>query len=127
MKPSKRQAVVIKDKEKFEDRLMKDLRAGKKILFHSSSKENLKRICNYVKGLDYKVLDYHGDMDDNLKMRSGTNVNQTWKEYDLVAYTPSITVGVNFTDFEYFDKKYFMGYNSCTVRDSIQALNPKSW
>jgi hypothetical protein len=56
-------------------------------------------------------------------MSSGTNVNQSWKEYDLVAYTPSITVGVNFTDFKYFDKKYFIGYNSCTVRDSIQALD----
>lgn len=122
-KPEQRQALIIKDKEKFENQLLKDLREGKKILFHCSSKENLRRICNYVEGLGYKVLAYHGDMDDNIKLNTGTDVNKEWAKYDMVAYTPSITVGVNFTKAQYFDKKYFMGYNSCLVRDSIQALD----
>jgi hypothetical protein len=48
-KPPPRNALVIKDKEKFENALLKDIEAGKKIIFHCSSKENVKRICNSIK------------------------------------------------------------------------------
>jgi hypothetical protein len=173
-KPPPRDALVIKDKEKFENALLKDIEAGKKIIFHCSSKENVKRICNSIKSIErddnddnedevdnqdkeniddeeddkednenenvekllmrrrekrkmkqkYKVLVYHGEMDDKLKMETATNVNVEWKKYDLVAYSPSINTGLNFTDDKYFDKKYFMGSkNSAVVRDAVQAID----
>jgi hypothetical protein len=256
-KPPPRNALVIKDKEKFENALLKDLEEGLRIVFHCSSKENVKRICNSIKNKyasnkvlekrkeaydrmkeykknkilekrkikleerkrkkkekkekkkkwlkklskysnctdeeeseeetkeeeinyevndeeleisddeveiksesemssddgdsddgdrdedvkreswkkkkkkkteekakKYKVLVYHGDMDDKLKMKTATNVNYFWKKYDLIGYSPSINTGLNFTDDKYFDKKYFMGSkNSACCRDAIQAID----
>jgi hypothetical protein len=123
-KPDPREALIVKNQYKFEHMLKKDLEAGKKIIFHSSSKKAQKRICNNLEECGYSVLHYHADMSDKVKMETATNVDKSWTDYVLVAYTPSITTGLSFMDFKYFDKKYFLGVSgSALVRDSIQALD----
>ena len=59
--------------------------------------------------------DIFKDVDDLL------NVNEKWLELDLLVYTSSITVGVNF-DTSHFDELFI--YSSCksgNVRDIFQS------
>ncbi len=101
--------------------LLKSLRSGKKCIFVTASKQRgdeflikLQRTTDKIK---YK---FYNSSSPNLQ-EDLSNVNESWKELDLLMYTSSITVGVNF-DIEHFDLLYM--YSSCKsscVRDMFQA------
>lgn len=131
-KPKSRQAIDLtqsanpldsrKSKENLLAQLMKSLRNGKKCLCVSSSKDTLFKYIEHInKELPHiKIWCCHSDADVKTKAEL-CNVNETWIKYDLVIYTSSITVGVNF-DLAYFDQLFLIisGY-ACSVRDIFQA------
>jgi hypothetical protein len=106
-----------------QDHLMNSLIEGKKCIFITASKargfEFLNKIKDLIKSNDLKYKFYHSgnkDIQDDL-----LNVNQEWIKLQLLMYTSSITVGVNF-DIQHFDRLYI--YSSCRsscVRDIFQA------
>ncbi len=73
-----------------------------------------------------KVLTYNKSTSSR-DMENLKYINDTWKSASLVATTPKITVGCNFspegdsTDPE-FDIKICLGVHSCTARDMFQSL-----
>jgi hypothetical protein len=98
--------------------LLQDLKLNKKIFFVSASKEKVdyleKLILKHLPEKKYKV--YHSSSKEKI-----TNVNQDWKDVDLIVVSPSVTVGVNY-DLEDFDLLYLYGSpNSCCVRDIFQS------
>jgi len=107
--------------DNLKNQLIESLKKGKKCVFVVASqlkgKDYINDILRYVPNIKYKF--YHSqnnhDVDDLL------NVNEAWYGLDLLMYTSTITVGVNF-DLEYFDELYM--YSSCkssTVRDNFQS------
>jgi hypothetical protein len=98
--------------------LIQDLKLNKKIFFVSASKEKVdyleKLILKHLPEKKYKI--YHSSSKEKIK-----NVNQDWKDVDLVVVSPSVTVGVNY-DLEDVDVLYLYGSpNSCCVRDIFQS------
>jgi hypothetical protein len=98
--------------------LVQDLKLDKKIFFVSASKEKVdyleKLILKHLPEKKYKI--YHSSSKEKIK-----NVNEDWKDVDLVVVSPSVTVGVNY-DLEDFDLLYLYGSpNSCCVRDIFQS------
>jgi hypothetical protein len=98
--------------------LMMDLKLNKKIFFVSASKEKVdyleKLILKHLPEKKYKI--YHSSSKEKI-----TNVNEDWKNVDLVIVSPSVTVGVNY-ELEDFDLLYLYGSpNSCCVRDIFQS------
>lgn len=73
-----------------------------------------------------KVLTYNKST-ASVEMENLIYINDTWKSASLVATTPKITVGCNFSpegdssDPE-FDMKVCLGVHSCTARDMFQSL-----
>jgi hypothetical protein len=107
--------------DKLQDHMIESLRNGKKCIFVTASKQRGEEFLNRMRPklphIKYKFYnsnnyDDRGDLLD---------VNTHWNELDLLMYTSSITVGVNF-DIEHFDLLYV--YSSCKsscVRDIFQS------
>lgn len=98
--------------------LIQDLKLNKKIFFVSASKEKVdyleKLILKHLPEKKYKI--YHSSSKEKIK-----NVNEDWKDVDLIVVSPSVTVGINY-DLEDFDLLYLYGSpNSCCVRDIFQS------
>ncbi|KAJ3082836.1 hypothetical protein HK102_001438, partial [Quaeritorhiza haematococci] len=67
-----------------------------------------------------KAADFFDDIVE--VMNELKDVNRSWRKYQVVVYTPSITVGVSFDIPNHFHSIFvFAGTQSCTVRDMIQA------
>ena len=103
------------------------LKQGKKIVFPTNSKtfalQLEQRITAFntqqsVRGLQivkYKI--YTENTSNKERDELANNVNEIWISYDLIIYTPVITVGINFDVPEYFDVVFLYGCSSsCSVR-----------
>lgn len=101
--------------------LIKQLKNGKKCYYVSNSKNILDRfeiLLHKNLGPDFSYKYYNSKSSDFRK--DFENVNSTWKKYNLIMTSPSITVGINF-DEKWFDEVYMcIGAMSCCVRDVIQ-------
>jgi hypothetical protein len=112
----------IEKKENFLTKLLLDLGQGKKIfLFSSSNKALTEDFLPKIKSThpNKKVIEYHSKFTSiNL-----TNVNENWKDADIIACTSTITVGCNFDKENVFDKVYVYANASSKnlVRDIFQA------
>ena len=124
-KPQERIAIECK-REKKDDRLLsqllKSLEMKKKCVFVTASKAKghayIETILKHIPTLTYK---FYNSSNKNDVKTDLTNVNNTWSGLDLLVYTSSITVGVNF-DLVYFDELFI--YSSCCaglVRDIFQS------
>lgn len=113
---TQRTCFVCPDFEEFENSLIQDLAKGKKLCFASSSKKKLQIICKEAESLDYKVLWYTGDG------KSEEVWLESWKNYDLVAYSPTISAGVSYEE-KHFDKVYgYFSSHSCPAEECEQML-----
>ena len=116
----KRTCIDVGDLKGLQARLIKDLRAGKKIFFVCSSATKLVGMIPVFRTLfpEKHILEYHSKK-KSTKLR---DVKSEWSRADLVACTSSITVGVNF-DLEHFDQLYVYASASCNnlIRDIFQA------
>ncbi|BAU79923.1 replication [Tokyovirus A1] len=113
---SDKKVLVLDGFLEFKEALLRDLAKGNKICFASSSKKKLQNICKEAEFLDYKVLWYTGEgQSENVWLES-------WKDYDLVAYTPKISAGVSYEE-THFDKVYgYFSSRSCCAEEAEQML-----
>ena len=105
--------------EKYFKLIDEDLKNGKKICFVSMSSG----FCETIKkmyGEKYKVLVYNEKTDGAVKKQL-KDIETLFKSYDIVIYSPSITVGVSF-DFDYFESIYGYICKSCCARVFYQML-----
>ena len=107
--------------DNLKNQLISSLKKGKKCVFVVASqargKEYITDILEQLPNINYKF--YHSQNNDDVE--DLLNVSESWYGLDLLMYTSSITVGVNF-DLEYFDELYM--YSSCkssVVRDNFQS------
>jgi hypothetical protein len=56
-----------------------------------------------------KILIINRETEENKKKNLLLNVNETWSEYDIIIYTPSVCMGVSFDIDEYFDNIFVYG------------------
>ena len=100
----------------FKEKLLGELSKGKKICFPCSSKKKLLLVCREAQEFGYKVLWYTGEG------KSEDAWLEQWDEYDLVAYTPTISAGVSYEQ-EHFDKVYgYFSSHSCCAEEAEQML-----
>ncbi|BAU80052.1 replication [Tokyovirus A1] len=113
---TQRTCFVCPDFEEFKNSLIHDLERGMKLCFASSSKKKLQIICKEAELLDYKVLWYTGDGNSEEVWL------ESWKNYDLVAYSPTISAGVSYEE-KHFDKVYgYFSSRSCPAEECEQML-----
>nr|WRK65081.1 origin of replication binding protein [Marseillevirus futianmevirus] len=107
---------VSPDFVEFKEKLLDDLISGLKICFASSSKKKLQLVCKEAEKLGHKVLWYTGEG------KSEDVWLEKWGEYDLVAYSPTISAGVSYEE-QHFDKVYgFFTSRSCCAEECEQML-----
>lgn len=97
----------------------------KRIVYICSSKEKGYEMEEALKKLDISVLFHCGD-DTKDKKDLLLDVSKSWREYQVVIYTSTITVGVSYSDIpeDYeFDELFLYASAGCALpRDIAQAL-----
>ena len=132
-KPTQRLVKQLHSMKAVEENIINDLKQNKKVYCfyayksgRASAKNSSGRLSiedfadNIREKTSKKVLVYHGDSDDVVKLTL-SNVNKVWDEYDMILTTSCITVGVSYEGLS-FDKGYFLiepWFN--TVRDVMQS------
>jgi hypothetical protein len=108
------------DADKYYENITNDLKNNKKICVVSMSSNFALDVYNkYVD--NYKCIVIYGNSDDKIKSKL-ENVEDLFIKYDLVIYSPTITVGVDFNK-PYFDKIYgYMCLGSVCPRVFFQML-----
>jgi hypothetical protein len=104
-------AIEIHSKKQFSDLMIQDVtQHHKHVFFPTASKEFGRSVLEtYKKELtNYNCLYLNRDTDDDLKSEASKNVNEMWKR-DLLIISPTITVGMDFSDPNHFDCKYLNG------------------
>ena len=113
-----RKAIQI-SQHTFNDRLISDLKKGKRIVYVSCSRSDLleleTRLIKECPDKKFKIYDRDTDKSDL------SNVNEIWSQLDLVAYTPCIQTGVSYMD-KPFDLCYANLKSSNLTRDAQQML-----
>jgi hypothetical protein len=118
-KPVERVIVKTESAHELLASVITSLKSGKKSYFFVSSKDKLLNfeleITKQVPGV--RILSCHGG-----KKNDYQNVNEKWKEYDLIMTTASMTVGIDFND-EYFDElfTYVSASSQNIIRDIAQS------
>ncbi|AMQ10725.1 putative replication origin-binding protein [Brazilian marseillevirus] len=111
-----RTCFVSRDFLEFKTSLLDDLISGLKICLASSSKKKLEIICKEAETLGHSVLWYTGDG------KSEDVWLDKWKDYDLIAYSPTISAGVSYEE-KHFDKVYgYFSAWSCCAEECEQML-----
>ena len=106
--------------DKYYENITNDLENNKKICVVSISSNFALNIYNRFAD-DYRCIVIYGKSDDKVKSKL-ENVEDFFIKYDLVIYSPTITVGVDF-NIEYFDKIYgYICLGSVSPRVFYQML-----
>ena len=92
----------MKNESEWKAKLDDYLKQKKNIYIPTDSKEFSDFINNHVikNYPDYKVQLYNADTDDEHKINLG-NVNETWKNFDIIICSPTILYGVNFSEIHF--------------------------
>jgi len=92
-----------------------------KICIIGLSTKLLYQIAEIFDEMKVKYILHTRDSDDNLKKKL-VNVNELWGDYQVVMFSPTISVGVDHTD-KYFDKVYSIIVSNCaSSRTYLQML-----
>jgi hypothetical protein len=119
-KPNKKEFAFTQDTREFNNKIYDDIDNGKNICIVCMSK-NIATDYYEKFRYNYEVILHNSDSDDSLK-KELNNVNSFWKKYQIIIYSPSITVGVSF-DEKHVDNMYVvLAENSCCPRDLLQMV-----
>lgn len=98
----------------------------KKLVIPIASNNKAKDLINKI-NIDYpnkKVLLIHRETSDEDKLENVINVNKTWTEYDIVIYTPSVSMGISYDLENYFDAIFSYGcHNSLGAQEFCQMIH----
>jgi len=106
-------------------KLLEFLQEGKKVVFASQSNNLAQNLVSdnqqFFKDNNINVKFYHAKTDDAIKYEC-VDARKAWENTDLLIYTPTITVGVNYDVPDNFDYLFIVGCDrSTTVRDTFQS------
>ena len=98
---------------------------NKKIAIPMASNSKAKDLYSKLK-IDFpnkNIILIHKETSDEDKLAKLLQVNETWVNYDVVIYTPTVCMGVSF-DPEHFDSVYAYGcHNSLGAQEFCQMLH----
>jgi hypothetical protein len=100
------------------------VKAGKNIIIPTNNKRYADSICTSIASAvpGCKILYISGNTPEETKKEIFSDVNNYWKQYQVVIYTPTCSAGVSFTE-EHFDAVYAYFTNcSTSVETSRQML-----
>lgn len=102
------------------------IKNNKKIVIPIASNNKAKDLVNKI-NTDYpnkKVLLIHRETSDEEKLENVINVNKSWSEYDIVIYTPSVSMGISYDLENYFDAIFAYGcHNSLGAQEFCQMIH----
>jgi len=106
-------------------KLLEFLKDGKKVVFASQSNNLAQNLVHdhrqFFQENNINVKFYHAKTDDALKYEC-VDARTAWENTQLLIYTPTITVGVNYDVPDNFDYLFIVGCDrSTTVRDTFQS------
>lgn len=117
--------IIYSDFQTWLKHLFSAVELGKRLVIPSASNCKAKDIERYIK-IKYpekKVLIIHKETPDKDKVECLYRVNENWKLYDIVIYTPSVCMGVSFDEL-YFDNIYVYGCeNSLGAQELCQMIH----
>ena len=119
--PYKRTATLVSERG-LSDAIHSKLRNGKRLVAVWGAKSKAKAFHSCVPSSVKHVL-YTGDSDAKIKETHLANVDRYWAEHQLVGYTATITVGVNYNGLPFDEACVYATAWSCCSRDYIQALH----
>ena len=92
-------------------RIIEDAGKGLKLAVPMASNNKAKDLRTMIlqQYPELNVLLIHKETKDDDKVKSLLNVNDSWREFDIVIYTPSVCMGVSFDVPDYFDSIYGYG------------------
>ena len=112
--------------------LFKKIDEDKKIIIPMASNNKAKDIYLRIIQIytNLKILLINKESSDEEKFNNLININEDWSGYDIIIYTPSISMGVSYDYSNYFDYIFAYGcFNSLGSQEFCQMLhrvrNPK--
>lgn len=101
--------------------LLDNINENKKIVIASASNNLAKNLYLYLinKFENKRILIIHKETDIEEKKQLLLNVNKTWTNYDIIIYTPTITMGVSFDIPDYFENIYVYGCSNSLEAQSL--------
>lgn len=107
-------------------KILEDIEADKKLVIPMASNNKAKDLKTKIEKdfPEKNVLLIHKETQDSDKIKNLSRVNETWVNYDIVIYTPSVCMGVSFDIPDYFDAIYGYGCdNSLGAQEFCQMLH----
>jgi hypothetical protein len=110
-KPYKDYSLVCMRYEHWLVKIIKDVADGKRLVIPMASNAKAKDLYSkIIQDFPNKnCLLIHKETSDEDKLEKLVNVNQIWKNYDVIIYTPSVCMGVSFDISGHFDRIYAYG------------------
>ena len=113
-------------------KIIYDVSKGEKIACAMASNNKATDLFTYIQTNFPKInaLLIHKETDESEKKHLLHNVNKSWKEYDIVIYTPTVCMGVSYDIVDHFDRIYaYACKGSLGAQEFCQMLhrvrNPK--
>lgn len=119
--PYKRTATLVNEKELYGN-IQKKLGEGKRLIAVWGAKAKGKSFHSILPSSVKQVL-YTGDSDAKIKETHLADVDKYWAEQQLVGYTATITVGINYNGPKFDEACLYATPWSCSSRDYIQCLH----
>lgn len=118
-------ANIMPNVRKMHSQILEHARGGRRIVYICSSKEKGYTMLEELEKAGISVIFHCGD-DTREKKDLLLDVRAAWREYQVVIYTSTITVGVSYSDIPEeveFDELYLYASAGCALpRDIAQAL-----
>ena len=98
----------------------------KKIVIPMASNNKAKDLLTKIQQdfPNVKALLIHKETSDEDKVKNVLNVNTTWSEYDIIIYTPSVSMGISFDIPNHFDAIFAYGcHNSVGAQEFCQMIH----
>jgi len=118
--PYKKTADLLNERD-FYDSVRKNLQRTKRITTIWGAKNKAKSFHSVLQNVD-NVL-YTGDSDPKIKETHLADVDKYWATHQMVGYTATITVGINYNGPSFDMAAMYATPWSCSSRDYIQALH----
>lgn len=116
-----REIVLTKNFDYFIGNVFEKVKAGKKVCICGLSSERLAEIAKKLDEIGISYIIHTRNTNDKNK-KALKNVNEEWIKYQVVLFSPTITIGVDF-NIEYFDYIFAMiNQKSTTPRNLLQML-----
>jgi hypothetical protein len=122
-KPPQKTFAITNDPGRFDKSILDDVGEGKNICIVSMTAGYIDKMAYELETMGIKYIAHTSRTDDKLKIRL-ENVNDLWKDYQVVLYSPCIESGVDF-NLKHFDKIYAVlknGNRTCSQRAFLQMI-----